>query len=153
MRIRSALLIPPTTGYFLRKILRESWNRDKSFAISGPPVWRLPGVHLYLCGGRQRVGGSECRDLRYAERSPETIIHGTLFRRKRRLTKALMDEYIKRERRVELFYENSRIWTARLYLEARVRQRSLRGNMPGRGRAIPTIRVLRHTGLTPKLSG
>jgi hypothetical protein len=32
-------------------------------------------------------------------------------------SKALMDEYIKRERRVELFYENNRIWSSRLYLE------------------------------------
>src|SRR5690606_30602597 len=30
-----------TTGYFLRKLMKESWNRDKSFDINGPPVWRL----------------------------------------------------------------------------------------------------------------
>lgn len=32
-------------------------------------------------------------------------------------SKILMDEYIKRERRVELFYENNRTWSSRLYLE------------------------------------
>ena len=31
--------------------------------------------------------------------------------------KELMNEYIQRERRVELFYENHRIWHTRLYLE------------------------------------
>lgn len=31
--------------------------------------------------------------------------------------KELMNEYIQRERRVELFFENNRIWTSRLYLE------------------------------------
>ena len=31
--------------------------------------------------------------------------------------KKLMNEYIQRERRVELFYENHRIWYCRLYLE------------------------------------
>lgn len=32
--------------------------------------------------------------------------------------KKLMNDYIQRERRVELFYENHRIWHTRLYLEA-----------------------------------
>ena len=31
--------------------------------------------------------------------------------------KELMNEYIQRERRVELFYENNRYWVTRLYLE------------------------------------
>ena len=32
-------------------------------------------------------------------------------------SKELMNQYIQRERRVELFYENNRIWSSRLYLE------------------------------------
>ena len=31
--------------------------------------------------------------------------------------KELMQEYIQRERRVELFYENNRYWVSRLYLQ------------------------------------
>jgi hypothetical protein len=106
-----------TTGYFLRKILRESWNRDKSFAISGPPVWRLPEfIYIYAEAVNESAG-------------PNAEIYQMLNDVRKRSfmapippeaqgSKALMDEYIKRERRVELFYENNRIWTFRLYLEA-----------------------------------
>lgn len=105
-----------TTGYFLRKLLRESWNRDKSFSINGPPVWRLPEfIYIYSEAVNETTG-------------PNAEIYELLNQVRRRSfmapippeaqsNKALMDEYIKRERRVELFYENNRIWTTRLYLE------------------------------------
>ncbi|KAB7731795.1 RagB/SusD family nutrient uptake outer membrane protein [Rudanella paleaurantiibacter] len=105
-----------TTGYFLRKILRESWNRDKSFAINGPPVWRLPEFMYIYCEGVNETTGpnAEIADLLNQVRkrsfmapiAPEAVSN-----------KKLMSEYIQRERRVELFYENNRIWTTRLYLE------------------------------------
>lgn len=105
-----------TTGYFLRKILRESWNRDKSFALNGPPVWRLPDfIYIYCEAVNETTGpNAEIAELlnQVRKRSfmapipPEAIDD-----------KKLMDEYIKRERRVEFFYENKRIWTTRLYLE------------------------------------
>ncbi|KQS31249.1 RagB/SusD family nutrient uptake outer membrane protein [Dyadobacter sp. Leaf189] len=105
-----------TTGYFLRKILRESWNRDKSFAISGPPVWRLPEfIYIYAEAVNETAGPNaeiyaminEVRARSFMAPMPPEV----------QTNKALMDEYIKRERRVELFYENNRIWSSRLYLE------------------------------------
>ncbi|MCE7071355.1 RagB/SusD family nutrient uptake outer membrane protein [Dyadobacter sp. CY327] len=105
-----------TTGYFLRKILRESWNRDKSFSISGPPVWRLPEfIYIYAEAVNETAGpNAEIYDLLNSVRKRSfmaPIPAGA------KASKALMDEYIKRERRVELFYENNRIWSTRLYLE------------------------------------
>ncbi len=104
------------TGYFHRKILRESWNRDKSFSINGPPVWRLPEFIFIYCEAVNETSG------------PNAEIAELLNQVRRRSfmapippeatgDKKLMDEYIKRERRVELFYENNRVWTFRLYLE------------------------------------
>jgi len=105
-----------TTGYFLRKLLRESWNRDKSFDINGPPVWRLPEIIFIYCEAVNETTGpnqeiydllNEVRARSFMAPVPPAAL----------TSKALMDEYIKRERRVELFYENNRIWSCRLYLE------------------------------------
>lgn len=105
-----------TTGYFLRKLLRESWNRDKSFAINAPAVWRLPEfMFIYAEAVNETTGpNAEIYDLMNQVRArsfmapmpPEALAD-----------KKVMDDYIKRERRVELFYENNRIWSSRLYLE------------------------------------
>ncbi|MCW3787950.1 RagB/SusD family nutrient uptake outer membrane protein [Plebeiibacterium sediminum] len=105
-----------TTGYFLRKFLKESWNRDKSFDISAPPVWRLPEfIYIYseavneTSGPNQEIYDmiNEVRARSFMAPMPTSVI----------TDKDLMNEYIQRERRVELFYENNRIWTCRLYLE------------------------------------
>ncbi|WP_149242661.1 RagB/SusD family nutrient uptake outer membrane protein [Dyadobacter sp. 32] len=105
-----------TTGYFLRKFFKESWNRDKSFDISAPPIWRLPEfIYIYCEAVNESTG-------------PNAEIYEMLNQVRKRsfmaplppaamANKALMNEYIQRERRVELFYENNRIWTFRLYLE------------------------------------
>lgn len=105
-----------TTGYFLRKILRESWNRDKSFSISGPPIWRLPEFIYIYCEAVNETAGpnAEIYDLLNAVRKRSFMAPIPV---EAKASKALMDEYIKRERRVELFYENNRIWSSRLYLE------------------------------------
>ncbi|MCF0049870.1 RagB/SusD family nutrient uptake outer membrane protein [Dyadobacter sp. LJ53] len=105
-----------TTGYFLRKILRESWNRDKSFSISGPPVWRLPEFIYIYCEAVNETAGpnAEIYELLNTVRKRAFMVP---IPAEAKASKALMDEYIKRERRVELFYENNRIWTTRLYLE------------------------------------
>ncbi len=105
-----------TTGYFLRKFLKESWNRDKSFDISGPPIWRLPEfIYIYceavneLTGPNQEIYNmiNEVRERSFMAPMPGSVLND----------KELMNEYIQRERRVELFYENNRIWSCRLYLE------------------------------------
>ncbi len=105
-----------TTGYFLRKLFKESWNRDKSFDINGPPIWRLPEFIYIYCEAVNETSGpnQEIYDLInqvrarsfMAPMAPEALTN-----------KAVMSEYIQRERRVEFFYENNRIWTSRLYLE------------------------------------
>lgn len=105
-----------TTGYFLRKLLKESWNRDKSFDINGPPVWRLPEFIYIYCEAVNETSGpnqeiynliNEVRERSFMAPMPTSVLSD----------KELMNEYIQRERRVELFYENRRIWACRLYLE------------------------------------
>lgn len=105
-----------TTGYFLRKFLRESWNRDKSFAINGPPIWRLPEFIFIYCEAVNETSGpnAEIYDLLNQVRKRSFMAP---IPTEAQSDKKLMDEYIKRERRVELFYENNRLWTSRLYLE------------------------------------
>ncbi|NID10152.1 RagB/SusD family nutrient uptake outer membrane protein [Fibrivirga algicola] len=105
-----------TTGYFLRKILRESWNRDKSFAINGPPIWRLPEfIYIYAEGVNETTGpNAEIAALINQVRARSFMAP---IPTEAASSKALMNEYIQRERRVELFYENNRVWTTRLYME------------------------------------
>ncbi len=106
-----------TTGYFQRKIIRESWNRDKSFDINGPAIWRLPEFIYIYCEAVNETTGptSEIYEMLNTVRArsfmapiPPTAAND----------KAMMKEYIHRERRVELYFENNRMWATRLYLDA-----------------------------------
>ncbi len=105
-----------TTGYYLRKFLKESWNRSGSFSISAPPVWRLPEFIYMYCEAVNETAGpnQEIYDLLNTVRARSFMAP---IPPAAMTNKSLMDEYIKRERRVELFYENKRIWECRLYLE------------------------------------
>lgn len=105
-----------TTGYFTRKFLKESWNRDKSFAINGPPIWRLPEIMYIYCEAVNETSGpnQEIYDILNTIRARSFMAP---IPPAAKSDKALMNEYIQRERRVELFYENNRVWTHRLYLE------------------------------------
>jgi len=105
-----------STGYFLRKFFKESWNRDSYFTISGPPIWRLPHfIYIYAEAVNETDGPSEeiynlineVRARSFMAPMPTAVLSD----------KDLMNEYIQRERRVEFFYENDRIWSCRLYLE------------------------------------
>lgn len=105
-----------TTGYYLHKFLKESWNRDKGFSISAPPVWRLPEFIYIYCEAVNETSGpnqeiydmiNQIRERSFMAPMPPAVM----------TDKELMNEYIKRERRVELFYENNRVWGCRLYLE------------------------------------
>ncbi len=105
------------TGYFLRKLLKEHYYQgNESFAINGPPVWRLPEfIYIYAEGVNETSGPNreicdllnEVRARSFMAPMPASVLSD----------KKLMKEYIQRERRVELFYENNRIWACRLYLE------------------------------------
>lgn len=104
------------TGYYLRKLLQEGWNRNGSVTISAPPVWRLPDfIYIYaeavneISGPTQEIYDliNEVRTRSFmAPMPPETLGNQDLMR-----------DYIYRERRVEFFYENRRAFDFRLYLE------------------------------------
>ncbi|MEN5376706.1 RagB/SusD family nutrient uptake outer membrane protein [Sphingobacterium kitahiroshimense] len=104
------------TGYYLRKYLQEAWNRNGSVSISAPPVWRLPDfIYIYAEAVNQIDGPTqEIYDLINQVRSRSFMVPMPLATLS---DKNLMDEYIKRERRVEFFYENKRAFDFRLYLE------------------------------------
>ena len=104
------------TGYYLRKLLQEGWNRNGSVIISAPPVWRLPDfIYIYAEAVNETTGPNqeiydlinEVRKRSFMAPMP-TAAAGS---------QKLMREYIYRERRVEFFYENKRAFDARLYLE------------------------------------
>lgn len=104
------------TGYYLRKLLQEGWNRNGSVTISSPPIWRLPDfIYIYAEAVNETTGPTqEIYDLVNSVRTrsfmapmPPEVLG----------SKALMRDYILRERRVEFFYENRRAFDFRLYLE------------------------------------
>lgn len=105
------------TGYYLRKFYKDGWLKsDGSHVINGPAIWRLPEFMYIYCEAVNETTGptQEIYDMLNEIRArsfmapipPETMSD-----------KDLMNEYIQRERRIELFYENHRIWHTRLYLE------------------------------------
>ena len=105
-----------TTGYYLRKYLHEAWNRNGSVSISCPPVWRLPEFIYIYAEAVNEVSGpnQEIYDLVNTVRARSFMVPmppACLTNKDR------MREYIKRERRVEFFYENKRAFNCRLYLE------------------------------------
>lgn len=105
------------TGYYLRKYMQDGWNRNGSVRINAPAVWRLPDfIYIYAEAVNEISGpNQEIYDLVNTVRArsfmapmPPAVL----------ADKAMMREYIKRERRVEFFYENRRAFDSRLYLDA-----------------------------------
>lgn len=105
------------TGYYLRKFYKDGWDRGHgSHAINGPAIWRLPEFIYIYCEAVNELSGpneeiydliNQVRARSFMAPMPPAV----------KTDKELMNEYIQRERRVELFYENNRYWTSRLYLE------------------------------------
>lgn len=105
-----------TTGYYLRKFMKDGYNKSGGFDIHSPAIWRLPEfIYIYAEAVNETSGpNQEIYDMINKVRArsfmspmpPATITN-----------KKLMREYIKRERRVEFFYENKRPFECRLYLE------------------------------------
>lgn len=105
------------TGYYLRKLYKDGWDKNKgSHVINGPAIWRLPAfIYIYseavnqVSGPNQEIYDlvNQVRERSFMAPMPPAVMNNA----------NLMQEYIRRERRVELFYENDRYWTSRLYME------------------------------------
>ncbi len=104
------------TGYYLRKYLHEAWNRNGSVSISCPPVWRLPEFYYIYAEATNEISGpnQEIYNLVNTVRARSFMAP---MPPECKTDKELMREYLKRERRVEFFYENKRTFESRLYLE------------------------------------
>lgn len=106
------------TGYYLRKFYKDGWLKGSgTHVINGPAIWRLPEFIYMYCEAVNETTGptqeiydllNEVRARSFMAPIPPAAL----------ADKALMNDYIQRERRVELFFENHRIWHTRLYLEA-----------------------------------
>lgn len=104
------------TGYYLRKFMKDGWNKSGGFQMNFPAIWRLPEfIYIYaeavneLQGPTQEIYNmiNTVRERSFVNPMPPAVL----------TNKDLMFEYIQRERRVEFFYENKRVWSCRLYLE------------------------------------
>jgi len=105
------------TGYYLRKFYKDGWLKGNgSYNISAPAIWRLPEfIYIYCEAVNETTGpNQEIYDLLNTVRTRSFMAPIPLEAIE---DKAMMNDYIQRERRVELFYENHRIWHTRLYLE------------------------------------
>ena len=97
--------------------IKDGWNKGSGgHSISAPAIWRLPEIMYIYCEAVNETTGpneeiyallNEIRARSFMAPIPPAA----------KTDKKLMNEYIQRERRVELFYENHRIWHCRLYLE------------------------------------
>lgn len=106
-----------STGYYLRKFQREAWNKSGSFQINAPAIWRLPEfIYIYaeaanILNAPDKAEAirliNEVRTRSFMKPMPPSVEGDS----------ELLQDYIQRERRVEFFYENKRVWNARLYLE------------------------------------
>ncbi|WP_080903822.1 RagB/SusD family nutrient uptake outer membrane protein [Parabacteroides sp. Marseille-P3160] len=106
------------TGYYLRKFYKDGWVKGNgSHVINAPAIWRLPEfIYMYCEAVNETTGpNQEIYDLLNTVRARSFMVP---IPPAAKTDKAVMNDYIQRERRVELFYENHRIWHTRLYLEA-----------------------------------
>lgn len=100
------------TGYALRKFIQNDWNIDASTVKMKFPLIRLPEIMLIYAEALNETDGSVStmkqlvNDIR--ERSFMVPVPAAFD-----LDKKVRRQYIERERRVELFFENNRYFTLR----------------------------------------
>ncbi|WP_165043440.1 RagB/SusD family nutrient uptake outer membrane protein [Dysgonomonas sp. ZJ709] len=104
------------TGYYHRKYFRDSWNRSGSVSISAPPIWRLPDFVYIYCEAVNEISGPN-EEIYQKVNAVRARSFMAPMPPATKMDKNLMREYIKRERRVEFYYENKRAWDCRLYVE------------------------------------
>lgn len=104
------------TGYYSRKFMKDGYNKSGNFQMNCPPIWRLPEfIYIYaeavneLEGPTQEIYDliNQVRARSFMHPMPPSVL----------TSKEAMFDYIQRERRVEFYYENKRVWNCRLYLE------------------------------------
>ncbi len=106
-----------TTGYYLRKFQMEDWKKSGGIDYNVThPIWRLPEfIYIYaeavnrLSGPNQEIYDmiNEVRARSFmAPMDPKAITD-----------QKVMQDYIDREWRVELFYENKEFYRCRFYLK------------------------------------
>lgn len=104
------------TGYYHRKFYREEYFSGTPTFVMSFPLIRLPEIMLIYAEALNETNGAtgEITSLLNTIRArsfmvpvPPSIVGD----------KVQMNDYIQRERRVELYYENIRFFTTRYYLE------------------------------------
>lgn len=103
------------SGYYLRKYIKEGWDKS-GYNIHGPALFRLTTIMYIYCEAVNELTGPN-QEIYDMINSIRTRSFMAPMPPEVKSDKALMNDYIQRERRVELFYENDRIWRCRLYLE------------------------------------
>lgn len=101
------------TGYSLRKFIYEDWVLTDGIGSMLFPLIRLPEIMLIYAEALNETGGdvatiatmlNEIRARSFMAPVPSALFNGS---------KELRAEYIDRERRVELFFENNRFYNLR----------------------------------------
>lgn len=100
------------TGYALRKFIRNDWTQTSSVSGMPFPLIRLPEIMLIYAEALNETDGDvstirsmldQIRERSFMKPVPAEFDSDKKLRR----------EYIERERRVELFFENNRFFTVR----------------------------------------
>lgn len=104
------------SGYYFRKYTKEGWNKTTAYQIHGPAVIDLTQIIYNYCECVNELTGpnQEIYDLINKVRARSFMVP---MPPEVKNDQKLMREYIKRERRVELFSANERIWTMRLQMD------------------------------------
>jgi len=102
------------TGYYLRKCLQDDWVRGTGTWLNHWPLIRLPEIQLIYAEGLFHSGGDRAEIRRVLN---ELRARSFMVPIPDELTDAELLDYIHRERRVELFYENVRWFDKRWRLE------------------------------------